>query len=104
MALFANVSIDLTKFKEELSKNPHHSAFTKHDNGRLYANITIWHNDEFDKYGNNVSIQLNSKQEQRASEGKVYVGNGKRSAPQSHPPAQNYQAPTTANTEDDLPF
>lgn len=103
MALFANVSIDLTKLKEELTKNPYHSAFTKHTNGRTYVNLTIWHNDEFDQYGNNVSIQLNSKQEQRANEGKVYIGNGKRAGtqPQQQPPAPA-QTPTT--TEEDLPF
>jgi hypothetical protein len=79
MALFANVSIDLTKFKEELAKNPNHSAFTKHSNGRTYVNVTIWNNDEVDNYGNNVSVQLNSKKEMRDAEGKVYVGNGKKS-------------------------
>lgn len=62
MALFANVSIALTKFKEELAKNPNHSAFTKHSNGRTYVNVTIWSNDEADQYKNNVSLQLNSKQ------------------------------------------
>jgi hypothetical protein len=101
MALFANVSIDLTKLKEELTKNPNHSAFTKHTNGRTYVNLTIWHNDEFDQYGNNVSIQLNSKQDQRAAEGKVYIGNGKRAGTQPQP-----QAPAQApqSTSPDLPF
>ena len=102
MALFANVSIELSKLREVFKQNPHHSAFTVHQNGKTYVNLTIWHNDEFDQYGNNVSIQLNSKQDQRAAEGKVYIGNGKRAgtAPQQAPaPAQTPQA-----TSPDLPF
>ena len=101
MALFANVSIELSKLREVFKDNPHHSAFTVHQNGKIYVNLTIWHNDEFDKYGNNVSIQLNSKQEQRASEGKVYIGNGKRAGTQASAQAPA-QAPVT--TSPDLPF
>jgi hypothetical protein len=102
MALFANVSIELSKLREVFKENPNHSAFTVHQNGKTYVNLTIWHNDEFDQYGNNVSIQLNSKQDQRASEGKVYIGNGKRAGTQ---PAQQ-QAPAQApqSTSTDLPF
>ena len=101
MALFANVSIDLTKFKELLQSNPNHSAFTKHSNGRTYVNVTIWENEEADKFGNNVSIQVNSKKEQRDIEGKHYVGNGKKSgsAPTQSAPVQ---APIATSTE--LPF
>jgi hypothetical protein len=101
MALFANVSIELTKLREVFKENPHHSAFTVHANKKVYVNLTIWHNDEFDQYGNNVSIQLNSKQDQRAAEGKVYIGNGKRAGtqPQAPAPAQSPQS-----TSPDLPF
>lgn len=101
MALFANVSIDLTKFKELLQSNPNHSAFTKHSNGRTYVNVTIWENEEADKFGNNVSIQVNSKKEQRDVEGKHYVGNGKKSgsAPTQQAPVQ---PPIATSTE--LPF
>ena len=105
MALFANVSIDLTKFKELLTQNPNHSAFTKHSNGRTYVNITIWDNDQADQYGNNVSLQINSKKEFRDAEGKVYVGNGKRSTGSSPtpPPAATVGA-TQAAPSEDLPF
>jgi len=44
----------------ELAKRKH-SAFTKADNGKIYANVTIWLNDEPDKYGNVMAIQLNPK-------------------------------------------
>jgi len=102
MALFANVSIDLTKFKELLQANPNHSAFTKHANGRMYVNITIWENDEVDKFGNNVSLQVNSKKEQRDAEGKHYVGNGKKSGSAPQQAAAPVQVPVTTSTE--LPF
>lgn len=56
-----------------------HSAFTKSDKGVIYANINVWKNDEPDKYGNVLSLMLNSTQEKREEEGKVYVGNCKKS-------------------------
>ena len=102
MALFANVSIDLTKFKELLQTNPNHSAFTKHSNGRMYVNLTIWENEEADKFGNNVSLQVNSKKEQRDVEGKHYVGNGKKSGSAPTQAAAPAQAPIA--TSPDLPF
>jgi hypothetical protein len=102
MALFANVSIELTKLREVFKENPNHSAFTVHQNGKTYVNLTIWHNDEFDQYGNNVSIQLNSKQDQRAAEGKVYIGNGKRAGTQ--PAQQSAPAQAPQSTSPDLPF
>ena len=102
MALFANVSIDLTKFKELLQANPNHSAFTKHANGRMYVNLTIWENEEVDKFGNNVSLQVNSKKEQRDYEGKHYVGNGKKSGNVPQQAAAPAQAPVETSSE--LPF
>ena len=104
MALFANVSIDLTKFKELLTQNPNHSAFTKHSNGRTYVNITIWDNDQADQYGNNVSLQINSKKELRDAEGKVYVGNGKKSGTTPTPPPAATVGAPQADASDDLPF
>jgi hypothetical protein len=70
-----NASICLTDIGEKVKQS--HSAVTVGKNGKKYANITIWINDEKDQFGNDVSIQLNSKQESRETEGKVYVGNGK---------------------------
>jgi len=106
MALFANVSIELSKLREVFKENPNHSAFTVHANKKTYVNLTIWSNDDVDQYGNNVSLQLNSKKDFRELEGKVYIGNGKRAGTQSQAasPSKNYQAPTAANVEDDLPF
>ena len=53
-----------------------HSAFNKSEkNGKIYANIAVWMNDEPDQYGNILSFQLNSKKD--APDDKVYFGNAK---------------------------
>jgi hypothetical protein len=53
-----------------------HSAFnTSEKNGKLYANIAVWMNDEPDQYGNILSFQLNSIKD--APDEKVYFGNAK---------------------------
>jgi hypothetical protein len=53
-----------------------HSAFNKSEkNGKLYANIAVWLNDEPDQYGNILSFQLNSKKD--APDEKVYFGSAK---------------------------
>lgn len=79
-----------------------HSAFSKAGNGKVYFNVNIWVNDQKDKFGNEVSIQLSSKKENRESEGKVYIGNAKMVE------SQNNAAPVaSADVEisfDDLPF
>lgn len=75
MSQIINGSLCLTDLLSKAKEA--HSAFTKASNGKIYANVTIWVNDEEDKFGNTVSVQLNSTQEKRESEGKVYVGNGK---------------------------
>lgn len=92
-----NSSINLTKLSAEYRKG--HSAFSKAKNGDIYVNLTEWINDEPDKFGNNVSHQLNSKQDKQATEGKIYVGNGKTSDMKQPIPAITGQA-----ASDDLPF
>jgi len=43
-----------------------------------YIPLSLFINDENDKFGNNVSIQLNqSKEERDAKAAKTYLGNGK---------------------------
>lgn len=68
-------SVCFTDLKEALKKA--HSSGSRASNGKVYANIVIWINDEPDKFGNTVSIQLNSTKDKRESEGKVYIGNAK---------------------------
>jgi hypothetical protein len=56
-----------------------HSSFTKAQNGKIYCNITVWLNEEEDKFGNVMSIQANSSKEMAGKEDKFYLGNCKRS-------------------------
>jgi hypothetical protein len=91
-------SICLTDLLEKAKAG--HSAFTKGTNGKVYANIKIWLNDEADKYGNDVGIQLNSTKEKKDVEGSVYIGNAK--SPKSNEPAA-VQVDDLGSL-DDLPF
>jgi hypothetical protein len=75
-----------------------HSAFNKSEkNGKVYANIAVWMNDEPDQYGNILSFQLNSKKD--ATDDKVYFGNAKLPDGAKAAPAQ-----TSNSKDDDLPF
>jgi len=56
-----------------------HSSFTKAQNGKIYCNVTVWINEEEDKYGNTMSIQANSSKEKVGKEDKFYLGNCKKS-------------------------
>ena len=74
------------------------SAFNKSEkNGKVYANIAVWMNDQPDQYGNILSLQLNSKKD--ATDEKVYFGNAK--MPDGVKP-QSAQTPKAK--DDDLPF
>ena len=91
-------SIDLTELGEAVRNQ--HSSITTGNNGKKYANVTIWLNDAPDQYGNQLSIQLNSKADVRETEAKVYVGRAKPPQPKQEAPA----APSSTNAADDLPF
>lgn len=70
-------SIDLTTLIELAKKK--HSAFTKGNNGKIYAAVNIWLNDEKDKFGNIMSVQINPSKEMKDIEDRVYIGNLKQS-------------------------
>lgn len=91
-------SVCFTDLKEALKKA--HSSGSKAGNGKIYANIVIWVNDEPDKLGNTVSIQLNSTKDKRDEEGKVYIGNAKPMAPATPEPVSSGDI----EDDDDLPF
>jgi hypothetical protein len=56
-----------------------HSAFSKAQNGKIYANISVWLNDEKDKFGNIMSVQITPTKEMKDVEKKLYIGNLKES-------------------------
>lgn len=94
-------SVCLTDLIEQAKKK--HSAFSKANNGKIYGNIALWMNDEPDKYGNTVSIQLNSEKDKRDAEGKIYIGNAKPIGTQQAAPIAETDTNELPET-DDLPF
>jgi hypothetical protein len=54
-----------------------HSAFSKANNEKIYFSFKQWLNEEKDKYGNDGSIQLNSKKESKQKD--LDANGGKRS-------------------------
>ena len=70
-------SICLTDLIELAKKK--HSAFTKGNNGKIYASVNVWLNDEKDKFGNIMSVQVNPSKEMKDLEDRVYIGNLKQS-------------------------
>lgn len=63
-------SIDLTKINKE--------KITKHQNGSQYYPISIFVNDEPDKYKNDTQIMEGQTKEERESKAKkICLGNGK---------------------------
>jgi hypothetical protein len=70
-------SIDLTLLIEEAKKK--HSAFTKGNNGKIYASVNIWLNDKEDKFGNIMSVQISPSKQMKDVEKRIYIGNLKES-------------------------
>lgn len=90
-----------------------HKAITTGKNGKKYAAVDIWHNDQLDKFGNDWSVQLYDAD---ATPKATYIGNGKtwenqqaNSMKETHypPSPSNKQTPPNAafNLDaDDMPF
>lgn len=70
-------SICLSDLIEQAKKR--HSAFTKGNNGKIYASINVWLNDNVDKFGNIMSVQINPTKEMKDLEDRLYIGNLKQS-------------------------
>ena len=81
--------------------NAGHSSGNWGKNGKLYANVTVWVNDEPDQYKNDGSISLNSSKEGRTKESEkktFYIGNVKKVSGTGEP-----VAPGTAGLAITLP-
>lgn len=91
------ISDILSKIKEK------HSAFTKGNNGKIYMNISVWMNDQEDKYGNIMSLLLSSKKDMKEQEGKTYIGNCKKSEFKEPAPLSDSDVDHLGPI-DDLPF
>ena len=70
-------SICLTDLIEKAKSK--HSGFSKGQNGKIYVNVNIWLNDNQDKFGNIMSIQVNPSKEKKDIDERFYIGNCKQS-------------------------
>lgn len=91
MSKFYLGSIDLSKIKKEdvVTTDKNGQLFK---NGAKYLNISVWVNDEADKYGNHINIKSGKK------DASYYIGNAKqwqKDQPNIKP---------IAGVDDDLPF
>ena len=84
--------INMTELIDAMKEK--HSAFKKISSKKtpgkeiILANVTMWENDQPDQYGNTISLQLNSREDAKALEGKVYIANLKLSVPKENPITQ----------------
>lgn len=75
----------------------------KHENGKMYMNLSTWDNDEPDKFGNDFSISMSPTKEEieRRKSGekvdRIFIGNGKIWE-------QKEMETITQEDHDDLPF
>lgn len=72
-ATFATGSLCLTDLWDQAKAA--HPAYTRAANGKVYANVTIWTNEEPDQYGQHIKIKLNPPKDSEAE--KMYVGRAK---------------------------
>lgn len=104
MAQIINISIDLTKIDKSQIKE----VTLKSGKVAKYLNLTLFENDEADKFGNICSLSLPQSEEQRnAKAPKIYVGNGKRVWADNKPKTNETPSAQTGLTEsetDSLPF
>jgi len=80
-----------------------HPAIKAAKNGKKYANITIWENEQPDNYGNHFSVQLYNAETQVPT----YIGNGKRwdkDAAQAPQKATNLASGGVDFDKDNMPF
>jgi hypothetical protein len=99
MSKFEKVSICIDDLYH--ASKAQHPAITKHKNGKKYASVVIWFNDEPDKFGNDISLQLSPPKDVQAE--KVYLGNGRTYKPETAASVKPAAAEPMV-LGDDLPF
>jgi hypothetical protein len=98
-------SINITDLMEQAKQK--HTAFVKAENGKIYANISVWLNEEPDKYDNVMSLKLSATKEgieKDPAQGKVYIGNCKLSDRQEPKPLSDKDTAAISSLTDGLPF
>lgn len=99
MSKFYYGSINLTKLLEK-AKELHSGFIRGGEKKQVYVNITAWLNDEPDKFGNIISIQVNPAKE--ATDEKFYIGNLKEGESRTEQLTQGDL--NNLPGDDDLPF
>jgi hypothetical protein len=95
-------SIDVTTLLAQ-AQLPHSAFIRAGKANKAFAQITVWVNDEPDRYGNSLSIKLQSKDKEiEAIEGKIYLGNLKKS--EAKAPASLEAGVADIPTDYELPF
>ena len=103
MPKLGTISICYTDLKNALNANQNHSSITKHTNGKIYLDCVIWEKDEPDQYNNDLSMQLNSKNDNQATEAKIYLGNGRKYKSQAPTSNHAYSTPHAAKNQYTMP-
>ncbi|CAB4151454.1 hypothetical protein UFOVP597_18 [uncultured Caudovirales phage] len=75
-----------------------HPAFSKANNGKIYVNVNLWHNEEPDQYEKVAQLQLSKPKDSK--EATIYVGSF--SLPKKKEPEAIL--PTDLLEDDDCPF
>lgn len=89
-------SICLSDLNEQAKKgNP---AFSKANNGKIYVNVNLWHNEEPDQYENVAQIQIAKPKDSK--EKSIYIGNFKLPKKKEPEPV----LPSDIPDDDDMPF
>lgn len=90
MAQKINISVCLNDLYAQSKAG--HARISKNKNGNTYAQLTVWVNEQPDKFGNNVSVQL---YDANAEKKVIYVGNGRTGDAVNN---------STEKSETDLPY
>jgi hypothetical protein len=95
MAKLLTGSIDVSKIDKS-------KLFKSEKTGKTYLNVSIWINDEVDKYGNCASIQQSTGRD----EAKIYLGNLKeyKRDDVQEVVAEEVKPPADSGEDSDLPF
>jgi len=105
---FFSGSIDLTELLNQAKQL--HPSFSRGNNGKAYASVQIWVNEQPDDYGQHLKIKLNLTKEQRETAGdkakelQLYVGRAKRFDLTGSQPLTAMAAAELITDDDDLPF
>ena len=98
MSKLIKLSIDVTAIPKDKIKD--------HTNGKKYISVDCWVNDEVDRFGKDVSLNISQSLEERnAKAPKIYCGGGETKwGFEKKDDALSYNPKTTKDETDDIPW